>query len=104
MFSFLRNHSLNLPFSERFYYDNYDYYNSYENIENLVREDLSKFNFHCSRKSCPIIVSYTSNPKNLRFQHPRVVSGLPANTMEGFLQPFILNFIENNYQRPQRIL
>lgn len=71
MFSSLKNYSKNIDQSERFYYDNYDYYNIYENIEKDYRDDLSKFTYHCTRRTTPLITTYSKY--NQRFKHSRVL-------------------------------
>lgn len=70
MFSSLRNYSKNIDQCERFYYDNYDYYNIYENLEKDYKDDLSKFMYHCNRRSTPIIVTYGQRQ---RFKHSRYI-------------------------------
>lgn len=69
MFSSLRNHSRNIEKCERFYYDNYEYYNIYENLEKDYKDDLSKFIYHCNRRSTPFIAIYGSL---FRFKHSRL--------------------------------
>lgn len=73
MFQHIRNHSQAITQTEKFYYDDYDYYNIYEVEEKEYKDDLSKFIYHCNRRTTPTIVVYNPKLKNMRTPHERFI-------------------------------
>lgn len=95
MFSSMVNHEKNLIYSERFSYDNYDFYNIYENLEEVYKDDLSKFIYHCNRRTRPTIAAYGNNKLFNRHSYERFISYSKHGriTMEDYINMFLDVFI-----------
>ena len=69
----------------------------------LYKDDLSKFIFNMTRRSCPVIANYPINFDYFAAHHNRSLRSPDRHqNMEEFIQPFMNVLIENNYNSPQR--
>ena len=88
MFSSMKGYERNLPYSERFAYDNYDFYNNVENLPEVYKDDLSKFIYNCRRRTKATVLAYKDNNHYIRHSHDRTIS-FKQLSMEDFINPFI---------------